>query len=274
VQTLGAENVRTYSIGMRGSIDLEYAKKVSNFLHTHHTEVFFTAEEGIASIPDVIKALESYDITTVRASVGMYLLAKWISKNTNDKVIFSGELSDELLCGYLYFHHAPNSKEAENESRRLVSEVYKYDALRADRCISCHGLELRVPFADKYVLEYCLGLSGNIKKPSGGVEKRHLREQFVGDLPEDILWRRKDGFSDGVSSMGKPWYSYIQEYVENRVDHNPECVSKEASYYKQIYDSLYPYYPKPIDEHWMPKWVNVDRSNPSGRIIKIASQIN
>lgn len=269
VQTLGAENVRTYSIGMCGSIDLEYAKKVSNFLGTRHTEVLFTAEEGIEAIPDVIKALESYDITTVRASVGMYLLGKWISKNTDDKVIFSGELSDELLCGYLYFHHAPNSNDAEYESKRLVSEVYKYDALRADRCISCHGLELRVPFADKYVLEYCLGLTGDIKKPTEGVEKRHLREQFIGDIPEDILWRRKDGFSDGVSSMGKPWYTYIQEYVEDKIDLNPDCVSKEASYYKTIYDNFYPYYPKPIDEHWMPKWVSIDKTNPSGRIIKM-----
>lgn len=269
VQILGAENVRTYSIGMTGSIDLEYARKVANFLHTRHTEVVFSPQEGIEVIPDVIKALESYDITSVRASVGMYLLGKWISQNTSDKVIFSGELSDELLCGYLYFHHAPNHKEAEDESKRLVSQVYKYDALRADRCISCHGLELRVPFADKYVLEYCLGLSGSIKRPTGGVEKSHLREQFVGDIPKDILWRRKDGFSDGVSSIGKPWYSYIQEYVEDKVELDPECVSKEASYYKGLYDKLYPYYPKPIDEHWMPKWVDVDKANPSGRIIKL-----
>lgn len=270
VKLLGADNVRTYSIGMEGSIDLQYARKVADFLHITHTEVLFTPEEGIAAIPDVIKALESYDITTVRASVGMYLLGKWISENTDDKVIFSGELSDELLCGYLYFHHAPTDSHAEDESVRLVSEVYKYDALRADRCISSHGLELRVPFADKFVLEYCLGLAGHIKRPKDGVEKRHLREQFIGEIPYDILWRRKDGFSDGVSSMGKPWYTYIQEYVEDRIDLNPECVSKEASYYKEIYDSLYPYYPKPIDGHWMPKWVNVDKSNPSGRIIKIS----
>ena len=268
---LGPKNVRTYSIGMVGSIDLQYARKVSDFLHTQHTEIIFTPEEGIAVIPDVIKALESYDITTVRASVGMYLLGKFISTYSDDKVIFSGELSDELLCGYLYFHHAPSDKHAEDESNRLISNVHKYDALRADRCISSHGLELRAPFADKYVIDYCMSLSGNIKRPKDGVEKRHLREQFIGDIPYDILWRRKDGFSDGVSSMDKPWYTYIQEFLEDKIDLPlPDgIVSKEEMYYRQIYNSLYPYYPNPIDDHWMPKWVNVDKSNPSGRIINL-----
>jgi asparagine synthase (glutamine-hydrolysing) len=269
VKALGSENVRTYSIGMRDSIDLEYARKVADFLHTRHTEVVFTPEEGIAAIPQVIRDLESYDITTVRASVGMWLLGKYISQHSDDKVIFSGELSDELLCGYLYFHHAPSCSEASQESIRLVNNVYRYDALRADRCISSHGLELRVPFADKHVVDYCLTLSGQVKRPRDGVEKRHLREQFAGEIPDNILWRRKDGFSDGVSSMGKPWYTYISEFVEDKVTDIGDCPSKEAAYYKQIYDSLYPNFPKPIDEYWMPKWVDVDKSNPSGRIIKV-----
>ncbi len=270
-KTLGVKNVRTYSIGMEGSIDLHYARKVSDFLGTIHTEVLFTPEEGIAAIPEVIKALESYDITTVRASVGMYLLGKYISKNTDDKVIFSGELSDELLCGYLYFHHAPTDQDAYHESTRLVSRVYEYDALRADRCISTHGLELRVPFADKNVIEYCLSLSGGVKRPKNGVEKRIIREQFIGELPEDILWRRKDGFSDGVSAMGKPWYEYIKEFVEDKVDDEitDDFPSKESLYYKKIYDGYYPNFPKPVNEQWMPKWVNVDKANPSGRIIKV-----
>lgn len=268
---LGAESVRTYSIGMRDSIDLHYAKKVSDFLGTIHTEVLFTPEEGISAIPEVIRALESYDITTVRASVGMYLLGKYISKNTDDKVIFSGELSDELMCGYLYFHHAPSDDHAYEESKRLVSRVYEYDALRADRCISTHGLELRVPFADKNVIEYCLSLSGGVKRPKNGVEKRLIREQFIGEIPEDILWRRKDGFSDGVSAMGKPWYEYIKEFVQDKVtdEITDEFPSKESLYYKRIYDGYYPNFPKPVNEHWMPKWVNVDKSNPSGRIIKV-----
>jgi asparagine synthase (glutamine-hydrolysing) len=268
VQALGARNVRTYSIGMKGSIDLEYARKVADFLHTQHTEVVFTPEEGLAVIPDVIKAIETYDITTVRASIGMWLLGRYIATNTTDKVIFSGELSDELMCGYLYFHHAPSDKDAEDESRRLVENVYRYDALRADRCISSHGLELRVPFADKHVVNYCLSLPGSIKRPQEGVEKRHLREQFVGDIPDDILWRRKDGFSDGVSSMEKPWYEHIKEFVEDKVDEVTTAPSKEAQYYENIYNSLYGNF-QPIEEYWMPKWVKVDTANPSGRIIAV-----
>lgn len=267
VNTLGAKNVRTYSIGMQGSVDLKYAKKVADFLKTNHTEVVFTPEEGLSVIPEVIRAIESYDITTVRASIGMWLLGRYISTNTTDKVIFSGELSDELLCGYLYFHHAPTDKDAEEESKRLVENVYQYDALRADRCISSHGLELRVPFADKHVVNYCLSLPGSIKRPRG-IEKGHLREQFAGDIPDDILWRRKDGFSDGVSSMEKPWYEHIKEFVEDKVTLTT-APSKEAQYYKDIYDSIYGYFPKPIDEYWMPKWVNVDPSNPSGRIVTV-----
>ncbi len=271
VQALGVANVRTYSIGMEGSIDLYYADKVARAFGIIHTEVKFTPQEGIRAIPEVIKALESYDITTVRASVGMYLLGKYIAENTDDKVIFSGELSDELMCGYLYFHHAPTDEDAYAESKRLVSNVYKYDALRADRCISTHGLELRVPFADKNVMDYCLSLSGSVKRPKNGVEKRIIREQFVGDIANDILWRRKDGFSDGVSAMGKPWYEYIKEFVEDKVtdEITDEFPSKEALYYRNIYRELYPNFHRPVEEHWMPKWVNVDKSNPSGRIIKI-----
>ena len=270
---LGANNVRTYSIGMKGSVDLKYAKKVADYLGTDHHEIVFTPEEGISAIPEVIYALESYDITTVRASIPMYLLGKWISKNTRDKVIFSGELSDELLCGYLYFHHAPSDKAAEDESKRLVSNVYKYDALRADRCISSHGLELRVPFADVNVLNYCMfTLSGKNKRPSDKVEKRLLRESFSGELPPDVLWRRKDGFSDGVSSMEKPWYIHIQDHIDtiyNTIVPNNE-VSKEAQYYKYLYELKYGgIVYSPISEHWMPKWGLVDKTNPSGRIIVV-----
>ena len=268
-QQLGAKNVRTYSIGMEGSVDLGFARKVADFLGTDHHEIVFTAEEGIKAIPEVIYALESYDITTVRASIPMFLLGRWISKNTKDKVIFSGELSDELLCGYLYFHHAPSNLAAEDESRRLVKNVYKYDALRADRCISSHGLELRVPFADVNVINYCMFiLRGNDKRPNNTIEKKILRDAFAGELPDEVLYRRKDGFSDGVSSIQKPWYTYIQESVEHIIITNE--ISKEAEYYKQIYNSYYNNVNySPISEHWMPTWGIVDKTNPSGRVIVV-----
>jgi len=267
---LGPENVRTYSIGIEGSADLKYAKKVASFLGTNHTEVKFTPEEGLSAIPEVIYNLESYDITTVRASVGMYLLGKYISKNTTDKVIFSGEGSDELLCGYLYFHYAPTGTDAHDESLRLISDLYKYDALRADRCISSHGLELRVPFLDKDVINFCTSIHGHLKQPTDGMEKKLLREQFVGNLPDDVLWRRKDGFSDGVSSNTKNWYEYITEFVEKEVNVENLTISKEAYYYKSIYDKLFPNYPKPIDYYWMPKWIKtVNQFNPAGRALSV-----
>lgn len=273
---IGYQNVRTYSIGMEGSLDLKYAREVSEYLHTTHTEVKFTADEGVKAIQEVIFALESYDITTVRASVGMYLLAKYIAKNSTDKVIFSGEGSDELLCGYLYFHHAPTGAIAHTESLRLVSDLYKYDVLRSDRCISSHGLELRVPFLDKDVVEFCVTTHGHLKKPHDGIEKGLLRELFRGELPDNVLYRRKDGFSDGVSAKSKSWYEYIREFVESQIPDaefsalGASSISKEAYFYKKIYNYYYPYFPTPIDYYWMPKWVSLeDPSNPSGRVLDV-----
>lgn len=255
---LGAKNVRTYSIGMEGSLDLHYAKKVSSYLGTNHTEVLFTPEEGLSAIPEVIYNLESYDITTVRASVGMYLLGKYISRNTEDKVIFSGEGSDELFCGYLYFHYAPTPLDAHNESLRLINDLYKYDVLRADRCISSHGLELRVPFLDPDVLEYAKSLAPELKAPNGNIEKKALRDAFTGMLPDEVLYRRKDGFSDGVSGKAKPWYEYINEFTNG----------KEGEWYNEIYNKKFPNYPRPIEYYWMPKWIACG-NNPSGRILTI-----
>jgi asparagine synthase (glutamine-hydrolysing) len=275
---IGAENVRTYSIGMEGSLDLKYARKVADHLKTKHTEVIYTPEQGLAIIPEVIFALESYDITSIRASVPMYILGKYISKNSDDVVIFSGEGSDELFCGYLYFHDAPDALSAHFESLRLISELYLYDCLRADRCISSHGLELRVPFLDKEVIKFCTNLDGIHKMPGEGIEKRILRETFADYLPSEVIWRRKDGFSDGVSSTEKSWYKYIQEYVENvvKVDDqavkDSRCISKEAYYFKSIYNRYFPFYPAPIEKYWMPKWSkSLDPTNPSGRILPVFS---
>jgi asparagine synthase (glutamine-hydrolysing) len=269
---LGAENVRTYSIGMEGSLDLKNAKIVADYLGTQHTEVLFTPREGFDAIPKVIEDLESYDITTIRASVGMWLLARYISKNTEDIVLFSGEGADELLAGYLYFHSCPTSEELEKESLRLVKELYLYDALRADRCISSHGLELRVPFLDTKMIDLCLSLPGSIRGAINGIEKQLLRTSFSdGFLPKEVLWRRKDGFSDGVSgNKGKKWFEQIQEFVDLFIiDENYDNTfpSKEAQYYKKLYDNIFPTY-QPKYNYWMPKWVETN-GDPSGRILEI-----
>lgn len=261
--------VHTYSIGMKDSVDLKYARLVANYLKTKHTEVTFTAEDGLAIIPEVIRTIESYDITTVRASVGMYLIAKYISTYSEDKVIFSGEGSDEVFCGYLYFHLAPDNDQLFEESRRLVYNLYKYDVLRADRCISAHGLELRVPFLDSDLIKFVMELDGAIRAPKVYQEKRIekylLREAFQGCLPKKVLWRRKDGFSDAVAGVSKPWYAYIQEYVETKVSDKGDFPSKEARWYWEIYHQYYPKF-KAIDSYWMPKWT--DTPDPSGRLVE------
>jgi asparagine synthase (glutamine-hydrolysing) len=269
VKFLGAKNVRTYSIGMKGSIDLFYARKVAEYLGTDHHEVIFTPEEGFAVIPEVIKTLASYDITTIRASVGMYLVSKYISQQSKDKVIFSGEGSDEIFQGYLYFHKAPSPEAGEQESLRLIEELHLYDVLRADRCISSNGLEPRVPFLDRKVVDLAMALPTNAKCPTNGIEKYALRKAFSGYLPDEIIWRRKDGFSDGVSSLQKSWYVYIQEYVDKLIpDHlmNPTFPSKEAFYYKLCFDHYFPKYDLVLP-YWMPRWTG--GKDPSGRLVTV-----
>ena len=289
VSLIGRQKVRTYSIGMEGSTDLFYAKKVADFLGTIHTEVKFTPQEGFSVIPEVIDALGSYDITTIRASVGMYLISKYIKENSEDKVIFSGEGSDEILQGYLYFHNAPTSTDGENESLRLVNELHLYDVLRADRCISSNGLEPRVPFLDRKFVNLCMSLPVDQKCPINGIEKYILRKAFDYDydqaevyrecdqeicyLPKEVLWRRKEGFSDGTSSIQKPWYKYIQEYVDPIIPdylYNSNFPSKEAQYYKMIFDNIFPKYNLEIP-YWLPRWCG-DVKDPSGRLMKAFDQ--
>jgi asparagine synthase (glutamine-hydrolysing) len=271
---IGPENVKTYSIGMKGSTDLFFAKKVSEYLGTKHTEILFTPQEGFEAIHNVIKDIESYDITTIRASIAMWLAAKYISKNTDNIVLLSGEGADELFCGYLYFHNAPNITELENESTRLIKELYMYDVLRADRCISSHGLELRVPFLDRRLVDICQSLSGDIKGPQNGIEKSVLRKAFEGYLPDDVLWRRKDGMSDGISgNSGKKWHEQITDFVNEKITpeefyfYKNSFPSIEAYYYKVIYNNLFPTY-NPKYNYWLPKWTD-HNGDPSGRNIKI-----
>jgi asparagine synthase (glutamine-hydrolysing) len=265
---MNPSDVRTYSIGMKGSSDLKYAKNVADYLGTTHTEVIFTPEEGLAVIPEVIEALESYDITTIRASIPMFLLSKYIKENTKDRVIFSGEGSDELLCGYLYFHFSPTPQDLEKESRRLVNDLYKYDVLRADRTVSVHGLELRVPFLDTEFVQLAMSMKGTQKMPINNYEKFILRSAFKGKyLPDNILWRRKCAFSDGVSPTHKSWFEIIQDYADTQVSDdkfkNSSYMSKESLLYKQIFDKYFPNY-QPIIEMWMPKWTNA--KDPSARV--------
>lgn len=211
--------VQTFSIGFDDSPDLAAAREMAKHLDTEHHEIKFTPEKGIEAIKNIIYSLESFDITTIRASVGMYMVAKYIKENTDTTVIFSGEGADELCQGYIYFHKAPTPQQAHEESMRLLKDLYLYDVLRADRTTAAHGLELRVPILDKYFTSYILSLPPDMRQPQNGVEKYLLRQSFAGTglLPDKILWRPKEAFSDGISSTKKSWYCLLQEHVEELV---------------------------------------------------------
>ena len=265
--------INTFSIGLKGSPDLEAARKVAKYLNSNHTEVTFTTEEGISHVNDVIYSLESYDTTTVRASTPMWLLCKYIKEHTNCRYIFSGEGSDEILGGYLYFHNAPSTDEFALENMRRLRLIHQFDGLRADRCAGAHGLDLIVPFLDKKFIDVCMKM--NQRKKRGGMEKRVLREAFEGYLPDEILWRQKDGMSDAV---GTSWVDGIKmsaettvsdsEFMEIRnksVYHNTPLTKEEALYRKIFWTYYGTDHDHLISEIWRPKWTSI--TDPSARLL-------
>ena len=258
-QLLGPENVRTFAIGLDGSPDLVSAQKVADYLGTNHTNIVVSENEMLESIDETIYQIESHDTTTVRASVPMFLLSKYIRDNTNIKVILSGEGSDEASGSYLYFHNAPSPNAFSEECLRLIKDVRYFDVLRGDKTTAGCGLELRVPFFDKEFMNYYMGIPPEKKMVRDGMEKYLLRMAFVNDLPKEIVWRRKDGFSDGVSSFDKPWYEIINEYTQK----GHHCTEKE--YYLKTFQKYYPEQENIIPYEWMPKWS--EQENPSGRLL-------
>lgn len=271
-------SLQTFAIGMEDSPDLKAARKVANHIGSEHHEVMFDAEEGIQAVDEVIFSLETYDITTVRASVGMYLVSKYIRKKTDSVVIFSGEGSDELTQGYIYFHKAPSSEEAAEDSERLLRELYMFDVLRADRTTAAHGLELRVPFLDHRFTAYYLSLPPELRIPKNGVEKYLLREAFESSdlIPKDILWRPKEAFSDGLTSIKKSWFNILQDHIEHQVDDimlekaaekypfNPPK-TKEGYFYRQTFEKYYPERANWMTHYWMPRWTHA--TDPSARTL-------
>ena len=261
--------MRTFSIGTPDSPDVVAAKTMAEFLGSEHTVVPFDFKEGLKVIPDVIRSLGTYDTTTIRAGVPMWILSKWISENTHCKVLLSGEGSDELLGGYLYFKNAPSVEEFFMENVRRLKLLHQYDVLRADRCTAAHGLEVRVPFLDRQFVECVMTMDQNLKV--GGMEKKVLREAFQGCLPDDILWRQKDAFSDAV---GYSWVDEIKQYAlkewgsdveEFNVVNKP--TTPEEMVFRNIYWDTYGHKcDHVIKEIWRPKWTTVQ--DPSARHLK------
>lgn len=268
--------VRTFSIGMSGSRDLECARLVSEHIQSDHTEVIVTEEDMIHSIDRTIKQIESFDTTTVRASTPMYLLSKYIVENTDIRVIFSGEGADEISGSYLYFHNAPNVYCFQSECMRLLQDIHYFDVLRGDKTTAGNGLEIRVPFLDKEFVRMYMGIDPSLKMPRKckdvSYEKYLLRKTFEKDLPDEIIWRRKDGFSDSVSSSEKLWCSVIQEHTsllykstQNKHIHLQPKTSEQL-WYRDIFNKYYPPENTSLVPYlWLPKWTNID--DPSGRKI-------
>ena len=269
--------LETYSIGMEGSTDLIYAQKVADYLGTKHTSIVLSEDTFFESIPEVIQAIESYDTTTVRASVGNYLVGKYISENSEAKVIFNGDGSDELTGGYVYFHRVPDEIEFDRECKRLLTDIHLFDVLRSDKCISSHGLEPRTPFLDRSFVQIYLSIPDNIRchKINGVYEKDLLRTSigFMNKdlLPDEILWRKKEAFSDGVSSVQRPWYKTIQEKIRTNVKDFTDVYkhlppeTNEQIYYRNIFDYYYPHCDEIVPYLWMPKYVKA--TDPSARTL-------
>ena len=275
LKALGLPSLKTFCIGMTGSTDLVYAKKVADFIGSDHTQIVLTEDDFFNAIPDVIRDIESFDTTSVRASVGNWLVSKYIKEHTDCKVVFNGDGSDEIFGSYMYFYNAPNDFEFEGECRRLLKDIHYFDVLRSDRSICSHGLEPRTPFLDRQFVQVALSIATSLRRPVKGeqAEKYLLRHAFAnGSLPTEVLWRKKEAFSDGVSSLEKSWYQIIQEKI-NVPSNWKEIASKytylppttpEMYYYRSIYEKFYPG-KKSIPYFWMPKWCVA--TDPSARTL-------
>ena len=270
--------IRTFAIGMQhDAIDLKYAKEVADFIGSEHSEVIITKEDVINAIEPVIAALATYDITTIRASIGMYLLCEYIHKQTDIKVLMSGEIADELF-GYKYTDFAPNASAFQTESSKRIKEIHMYDVLRADRCISTHSLEARVPFGDLAFVEYVMKINPKKKMNTYKKGKYLLRKAFDrGYLPNTILMREKAAFSDAVGhSLSDELKAYAEskysdsQFIEKSEQYTfAKPFTKEALLYREIFERYYPKQAAMVVDFWMPnkEWEGCNVKDPSARFL-------
>ena len=275
-----ASPIRTFAIGMsEDAIDLKYARQAADFIHSDHTEVYMTPDDVLQSLESVIHLLGTYDITTIRASIGMYLVCKAIHETTDIRVLLTGEISDELF-GYKYTDFAPDASAFQKESEKRIRELHMYDVLRADRCISVNSLEARVPFGDLDFVKYVLSLDPEMKMNRYGKGKYLLRHAFegLGYLPDGILWREKAAFSDAVGhSMVDDLKAFAEtkytdsEFEERRQRYgHARPFTKESLLYREIFEKYYPGQAEMITDFWMPNrdWEGCNVNDPSARVLQ------
>jgi asparagine synthase (glutamine-hydrolysing) len=292
--------IRTFCCGIKSETgegvgtDLKYARMVADHIGSNHTEVLFSPEEGLAAIPDVIRTIESWDTTTVRASVVQYLVCKYIGEQTDCKVVMVGEGVDEVCSSYLFNWYAPNGVALDLAARDYVRNIHYYDVKRADRCISRWGLEGRVPLLDPQFIENYWCVEAEKRMPTyKNMEKWWLREAFAGTgvLPENVRTRSKEAQSDGCSSKEKSWFQMIQEWVEEKVTEEelasakekyPYCTptTKEAYYYRKIFCQVFGENRQEIiPAYWQPKWNKdgkkvTDYIDPSARVLDVYNSLD
>ncbi|WP_195984195.1 asparagine synthase B [Clostridium sp. D33t1_170424_F3] len=270
--------IRTFAIGMsKDAIDLKYAREAADYIGSDHREILITREDVISSLEEVIAALGTYDITTIRAGVGMYLVCRAIHEQTDIRVLLTGEISDELF-GYKYTDFAPSARAFQEEAQKRLRELHMYDVLRADRCISVHSLEARVPFGDLDFVKYVMSVDPELKRNRYGKGKYLLRHAFEGDyLPQEILYREKAAFSDAVGhSMVDDLKAYADSmytdkaFEEKRLQYtHARPFTKESLLYRELFEQYYPGQSEMVSDFWMPNkaWAGCDVNDPSARVL-------
>ena len=276
---LSDKPIETFAIGMDiDAIDLKYAREVAEYIHSNHHEVIITKDDVIGALEPVVEALGTFDITTIRASIGMYLLCKWIHENTDIKVVLTGEISDELF-GYKYTDFAPSAEAFQEEAKKRVRELHMYDVLRADRCISVNSLEARVPFGDLDFASYVMSIDPEKKLNTYGIGKFLLRKAFEKDevIPRSILMREKAAFSDAVGHSlrddlmeyadGK--YSFADLETKKKKYTHATPFTKESLLYRELFEKYYPDQSDMIIDFWMPNksWEGCNVDDPSARVL-------
>ena len=270
--------IRTFAIGMdKDAIDLKYARMTADYLGAEHTQVIISRDDVIAALPQVTALLGTYDITTIRASIGMYLVCRYIHEHTDLRVLLTGEISDELF-GYKYTDFAPSPEAFQREAKKRVDELYMYDVLRADRCISVNSLEARVPFGDLDFVRYVMAIAPEYKVNTYHCGKYLLRRAFEGDyLPHAILYREKAAFSDAVGhSMVDDLKAYAESlytdarFAEEKAQYAfATPFTKESLLYRQLFELSYPGQAEMVKDFWMPnkEWAGCDVNDPSARVL-------